>query len=175
MSNISIQFHALPEELATIVDEMVRTLHPRVVCLTSNPFSATEVEPAQVNAAISAGRCSMFAFLEREPMLDVRSQKDFGERNPGGLYLEVGRETEKGLAESWLRARISDGPMPKSWTKFAAKLRAATKAGATAVSPDDGATSFLRNHRFTAGAKDKSDQGVPILPAAGVAVLKLGG
>ena len=174
MSDISIQFHALPSELVPLVKEFVVGRNIYVVGMSFPPFSATEIWEDQLEEAILNGPYRRFAFTLRRPEFPILVQTDFLEKNPCAMILDVARPTSNGLRQSKISCRSFDLPMPDEWGKFARRLRLATSSGATALNPDTGATTFTKNFRYTSGAKALHDSGVPMLPIAGGTVLKLG-
>ncbi len=108
------------------------------------------------------------------PTLSVANATAFLDKHPGALRLDIGRRSEKGLRESSLSCRTSDARSLTAWKRVVRKLQCITKAGAIAVNPATGATSRLRSHRYTEGAKALDERGVPMLPVAGAAVLHFG-
>jgi hypothetical protein len=144
-----------------------------VVGMSFPPFQALTLFGKQIEEGILKGPFWGLAFTESNPDLPVLSQKEYDEKNPCALYLDVGRLTTKGLEQSWLACRTNKAPIPEAWKLFESKLRSRTKCGAIAVHPD-GATSILRAHRFTSGAKALNEKGIPMLPAAGVTRIRFG-
>ena len=174
MSDISIQFHALPSDLVPLVKEFVSERQLHVVGMSFPPFSAMEIPNERIEQALLDGRYRRFAFTEEKPVSPIASQKQFGERHPCALILDVGRQSSSGLEQSRLACRTLDLPMPNVWRGFAQRLRSVTTAGAVAINPDTGATALMPNFRYTLGAKTLSQSGVPMLSAAGGTILKLG-
>jgi hypothetical protein len=167
MSDISIQFHAIPDELVPLVKELVSEPQVHFLGMGSPPFTVTEISPEQIEQAMLDRSYWRFAFTKEKPIPPIVSQKEFGERHPCALILDVGRRTNRGLEQSWLACRTFDLPLPDAWRRFARKLRAITTAGAVAVNPDTGASAIVRNHRYTPGAKELNESGVPMCSAGG--------
>ena len=167
MPDLSIQFHALPEEIAKLVMECLSAeLH--VIGLTFPPFAATELASRQVANAIIEGPYWRLVFVEKKPSFPIRSASELAEMHPGALYLDIGREGDKGLGESWLACRTSSGvPISERWKYIAKKLKAITSSGAFATDPKTGISSRIKNHRFTEGAKKLDEKGRHMLPTAG--------
>jgi hypothetical protein len=174
MPSISIQFHALPNELATFVQQFVSEMGLYAVAITFPPFAARQAAAADVTSLIVEGPCLRLVFTERPPYLPIVSETEFWEKNPGSLDLLIGRMTPKGLKQSALGCGTAAPPISPTWKKIARKLRAATKAGTISINPDTGATGRVKSFRYTLGAKALSDQGVPILPLGGGTLMKLG-
>ena len=174
MATLSIQFHALPSELAPRVRNWVVELNVHLVCISFRPFSVVEIPPSAIESAINAGKCRRFTLTVNPPNLSVDSPDAFGRENPGALTLDVGCLSANGLQESWLAARTLETPLPTQWNYVAKDLRAITNAGAIAVNPRSGATSRSKNHRYSPGAKALEASGVAIRSGAGTSLLKFG-
>jgi len=175
MTDILIQFHAVPDELAAFVREVTAEVPAHMTAFRFFPFSTTLVGVDTVEAAVLDASVRELAFTLDEPRLPVATANEFLARNPSALRLDIGRLSEHGLNESCLSARTSDEAAMEAWRKVARRLRKVTQAGAVGVNSATGATSRLKNHRFTVGAKALDERGVTIRPVAGSAVLHLGG
>ncbi len=171
MADISVQFHALPEEVLPEVARFVGQSGAHLASLKIHPFEAALLTTTSFDEVVSDPAVLRVALTTDPPRLDVKGLGDFAERNEGALIWEIGRRTAGGLAESWLAARAKDGRGLAPWQPLVKALRAITKAGATAIDPKTGARARLRNHRHTQGARALDAAGVPILPAAGSARL----
>lgn len=174
MSDISIQFHALPEELLPLVEQSVREHRLHVVKMRFFPFEAVEVSPEQLSSVFADSAVGRIALTVTPPDLPANNEMRFLDQNVGALVLDVGRQEKKGLGESWLAARTDDEELLSIWRSIAKRLKAMTKAGAVAVNPATGAEAPVRNHRYTEGAKALETKGVPILPVGGKNRLRLG-
>jgi hypothetical protein len=174
MTDISLQFHALPEEVLPPFRRFVEDAHGHVVAIRFNPFEASLAEPAELEQLFADSSIRRLAVTLRPPDLSANGMNQFLDHNPGALLLEIGRSTPDGLRESWLTARTDDADTLSKWRGLLKKLRSLTKAGAMAVNPETGARAKMRSHRFTAGAKALERNGTPILPAAGGARIELG-
>jgi len=174
MPSISIQFHALPSELASFVERCVSEMNLHAIATTFPPWAARGAAPEELPELIVNGPCSCLVLCEEKPSLPIRTQTELYEKHPLSLTLIIGRQDARGLKQSALSCGTDGPPISPTWKKIAARLRAATKAGAVSINPRTGATGRVRSFRFTPGAKALSDQGVPILPLAGGTVMKLG-
>ncbi len=172
MTDISIPFHANPQELVPFVRDCLREHGLLFAGILDPPFSISEIKENALESMIVSGPCDRFFFTERLPSATVRSASSLADELPGVLYLDVGREQAGSLQQSWLACRTGTAPINPKWKKIAAKLRGMTKAGATAVSPTNGGKSVLKSHRFTPGAKELADAGTIIRPIAGNAELE---
>lgn len=173
MSDISIQFHALPEELIPLLEQWVADYALHVVALQSKPFIAFETQQGALREVFDSGVVRL-AFTLVAPDLSAKTSNEFADKNTNKMLVEVGRLSSSGLGESWLTSRATDKAASSTWQKIARKLRAVTKQGVRAINPKTGESALLKHHRYTGGAKALDEQGVVILPAAGTSVLKLG-
>ena len=175
MADISIQFHALAEELLPFVKQCVTDFGLHVVAMRFFPFDAIEVKPDRLDAIfLESSPYRELGFTLHEPSLPVKSNTDYYDKNPDGLRIDIQRKSDKGLRQTWLTARTDNPEALSVWKKVAKRLRKMTQAGVLAINPDTGATALSRSFRYTAGAKAMELSGVKMLPAAGGCVLKLG-
>lgn len=175
MSNISIQFHALPEELATFVRESVEDFDLFVVGLYFFPFSVIDLRRADLEKVIVKERTIKEVVLSvGAPCLTSYSGIDFSEKNPDSSYLDIGRISEKGMEQSCFSVSTDDNSALKIWKELARRLRRMTKAGVIAVNVETGAAVPVRSFRYTEGAKIAEVGGTRILGPAGIPNLRLG-
>jgi hypothetical protein len=172
MADISIQFHAHPDELEQFVSEWARKYRLNLVGVELKPFRVFRVGDTRLDLASNLS-IQRIAFFASNPDLSVNTPNEFSDQNPDKLLLAIGRLEERGLRESWLTAKEDSQNFP-IWKKIAKELKTVTQAGAVAVNPATGAKSKLRTHRYTKGAKALEQEGMDILPVAGSAKLKLG-
>ena len=173
MADISIQFHALPEELFFFVEEVIRDFRVNLVAMQLRPFKLKEVSATNIqNFFAKEPTFRRLAFLVGEPVLPSVHELDFANKNPDHLRLDVGMKTDRGLCQSWLSARTENHDAMAVWKKIAAHIKKTTKQGVTAVNPKTGATSNMKSFRYTAEAKALAEQGVPMLPIAGASLLR---
>lgn len=174
MADISIQFHALPEELRDFVRECVTDFGLHVVAIRYYPYEAVELDSTALAGIFldeSAVRELTFTLLH--PSLPAKGNMELWDKNPDVLRLQIGRRSSKGMEESHLSARTKNAAALAVWKKIAKRLKDMTEKGALAVQPETGATSLARGHRYTAGAKELEASGVSMLTIAGI-ILKLG-
>lgn len=175
MADISIQFHALPEEIARFLTEIAQEYSLYLVAITERPFKARQCVADELLIQAEKGLLPKKIFLSiPKPTIASSSKEEFTSNNPSCLLINAGNIDRDGLHESWLAIRSEDDSAMITWKKVAKKLIAMTKSGAVAVNPKTGATSTLRSHRYTDGAKHISENGVVILPVAGSSQLRLG-
>ena len=174
MPSISIQFHALPSELALFVEGWLSEMNLHAIAVTFPPWAARGAAPEELRELILRGPCADIVLCEEPPSLPIRTQTELYQKHPAALTIIIGRQGQRGLKESALSCGTDGPPISAKWKKIARNLRAATEAGLTATDPKTGASAYYTNHRYTPGAKALSDAGVPILPLAGGALYKLG-
>jgi hypothetical protein len=174
VTDISLQFHATPEELLPLVRAYLVEEGDQASAARYPPFGAALVDRAELDSVFadpSVGRIIMTAYT---PELAVGGMMEFLDRNPSALQLHLGRNSPAGLEESWLTGRTDDKERLQTWKKLLSKIRAITRTGVVAFDPATGATAAVKAHRFSDGAKALEREGVPILTAAGKPRLKFG-
>jgi hypothetical protein len=170
----SSQFHALPEELVQFVREQVAEFGLRVATVRHFPYRMEELDTKDLLEAFADPTVYSLVLAVPPLVAPVNDLNDLLQKNPGALLLDIGRRTENGLRESWIRARASAPDVVKVWKKIFSRFKRVTRAGATAINPATGATSRARDHRYTEGAMALNREGVAMLPMAGTAILRLG-
>jgi hypothetical protein len=174
MPTLSIEFHALPNELVPLVAQCVTELRIHVFGIQFPPWTVSEIATEDLGRSLLDDRFMQYVFYDGKPSLPTRSQTEFYAKHPASLTLNIGRETADSLKGSWLACGTAGEPINPKWKKIASKLRSITEAGTTAINSETGASAYYTNHRYTPEAKALSDAGVRILPFAGGAILKLG-
>ena len=163
MASFSVQFHATPTELVAFARQWLLAHGVHCAALKYFPFSGSLVDAETVGREIEAGaRCLVFG--EHPIALDVRGNMELADRNPGLLVLDLGRLSERGLEES----HLSTMDATPTWKAIARALKRATRAGATAVNEELGATAPARAHRYTEGAHDLWKAGTKMVTITGV-------
>jgi hypothetical protein len=175
MADISIQFHALPQELLPFVQQCVADFDLYIVAMRFFPFEAIEVRPDDLESVFSeSSPYRELGFTLHKPTIPVKSNTDYVDKNPDSLRIDIQRTSKEGLRQTWLTARTDNVEALAVWRKIGKRLKEMTQAGVIAVNPDTGATALSRTFRYTAGAKALESSGVLMLPAAGGCILKLG-
>jgi hypothetical protein len=168
MSKLSLQLHALPEELDVLLSD----------ALDDQSIFVTLAEGSPLQFSLSEERrcppeCKALTFTLSSPVLPARSVYDFVRLNPDALVFQFGQLTSLGLTESWLAATTENEDALKRWKRAARKIRSATLGGAVAVNPATGATAPMIGHRFIVGAQTLYLKGIAMLPAAGSNTVQL--
>jgi hypothetical protein len=170
MTGMSIQFHALPEELLPIFAEAVTSDNLHVFAVRFPPFSIAKIEPSRLGEAFADPSIWRFKFtMSPVDLAKVTNGNEFLDMNPDALILDIGPKREQGLRESRLSTMADVSKKTSPWAKIAMKLRAITKTGAISVNPDNGASGKARGHRFSKGARALELSGVPMVSLTGSA------
>lgn len=172
MGSLSIQFHALPEEVNDMV-MAIRSLEGfNITLMGGAPFRA-EAWDGRSLAFENVGEISL-GFTLYPVDLNCVSRYDFVIQNPNALVLDVGQLTKEGLKRSWLSCKTDDEVSLSKWKEFATIIKKKTKAGAVAINPQSGETSVMKSHRYTEGALKLFQSGIDMLPVGGVVRIQLG-
>jgi hypothetical protein len=168
MSNPSLQFFALPEELSTI-------LHGSLDGLTLLGEFDNQVHMIPIEwslACLTNPHLKEVAFTPQKVTATAASIEELRQTNPEVLVLEIGHLTTNGLKESWLWSMCNDPVASKRWNSVAAKIRRHTKSGMRAVNPRTGGVAEQKSLRFTRGAQIAYHSGTPLLSFVGFAILQ---
>ncbi len=173
-----MQFHALPSEIAQIIQAAIADLGLNIVIQGGVPFTAKEISLDQMECEISKICNDRFLFsvylLLNKPIFGASSGLKFIDANPRGIFINIGSLTDLGLKQSALS--VLDG-YPEEYEiakKIGKHLRRVTTPGVTAINSEKNIMRFNKNHRYTAGAKALEKEGVAMLPVAGGGKLVLG-
>jgi hypothetical protein len=168
MTDISVQFHAVPGELLALVEAAVRDFGLHVVAMRFLPFAAIEADLDKLEEVFAEGSpYHQLGFTIDKPVLPETGTMDFLDKNPGALRLIVERAGKEGLRQSLLSARTNHPATLATWKKIAKRLKNMTQAGVIVTNPDTGAFVRDRNFRYSAGAQALASNGVTMLPIAG--------
>jgi hypothetical protein len=173
LTDIHVQFHALPQELLPLVREWVTEFGLNAVALKFSPFELKQVAPEELETVFADDSpYAEIVLTLAKPSLQASHQMDFADKNPGALHVGIKRIGAEGLRQTFISARTNDPRSVATWKEAANRLRKVTKAGVIAVSPDTGARSYNRTSRYTAGAESMASLGVAMLPIGGGVTLK---
>jgi hypothetical protein len=174
VTHISMQFHAIPEELLALVKTAAGDFGLHVVAMRFFPFAATEVGRDDLEGVFAAGSpYRELGFTMDKPVIPMTSSTEFLDKNPDALCLLVERAREQGLRQSLLSARTDNSAILATWKKIAKRLKDMTQAGVIVKNPDTGAFVEERSFRYSAGAKALASSGVPMLAIAGGNIIEL--
>lgn len=171
MSKLSLQFHAMPDEISTLSADLINDASVFTTKISGTPLGFTQLGKGEFVRVDPTTRA--LAFTLSAPNLSAQSFNAFRSANPDALILSIGQIGDRGLAESWLSAMSENEAAMKRWRKTASRLRSETLTGAMAVNPRNGATALMKDHRFTVGVKKANLNGLLLLPAAGNSVVRL--
>jgi hypothetical protein len=170
VSNRTIQFHATPTELASLVEDIVRALRPRIIATEFPPLRKFEVQPDVLAEKMSDPRLAALAFVvdgQRQPYTDEVAAES--------ILLQISRPTNDTLRQSAIGIRSRRPKTLQAWNTVARQVRSMTRAGVTATDPKTGESATYKDFRFTKGAEVLSRQGTVMLPGAGTAVVTFDG
>ncbi|MGZ0077878.1 hypothetical protein [Methylomonas sp. YC3] len=172
MGSLSIQFHALPEEVNDMVMAIRSVEGLNITSMGGTPFRADAWDGRSL-AFENAGEISL-GFTHYPVDLNCVSRYDFVIQNPNALVLDIGQLTKDGLKRSWLSCKTDDEVSLSKWKEFATIIKKKTKCGAVAINPQSGETSLMNSHRYTDGALRLFQSGVDMLPVGGIVRIQLG-
>jgi hypothetical protein len=176
MKSVSLQFHALPEELPGLFLDLFLNEAVYVTAAFEHSLSKRELEFrkwAETPAEILGNGLQAICFSLDPLNLLAPNLYQFRLLNPNALTLVIGELSESGLAESWVSAMTDDEVAIQLWRKAIKKLKAKMLSGAIAIDPVTGATAPMKWHKFTQLAQHRFDKGLKLLPVAGNAIIKL--
>ena len=173
MPSISIQFHALPDELEAMTFDWCQKFELKMAAQKFSPFEIHLIGANDLGEVFKDTSFRRLAFSTNKFFGAGRNNYDFLNKNPECLTLDIGRLGTEWLEESRLSCSCSDKSVYLVWQRIARSLKKETQAGARAVNPVTKTSSVARNHRFTIGAKESFDAGVQIRPMAGSCYFEL--
>ncbi len=165
MADISIQFHAAPDELLQLSHEIAQECGALVTGIQYHPFKAEPVAIEGLSELPPLLRRLVFSLYE--PTLSVTSCTEFDRSNPDCLRLELGRIEEHELSQSWLVVRTDDNASLERWRIAAKLLRQRTHAGVVARNRNTGQEVVMKAFRYSERAMELQQRGVEMLPPQG--------
>jgi len=166
----SLQLHAEPEEILEFIDECATAIELFVVFIWGGrePRILAVKTPKERTDAVREHGVPRYARLTLQPpSLNVRTDAEFVQQNPGCFLIDIGAEKPGGLEESSVGFRTKDQAAAKIWRGLANRLRRRTSAGAVAVNPETGDRGLVRTHRYTERAAKKAQAGVRLWALGG--------
>lgn len=166
MSSILVQFYSLPEETIPLLETLKQKFHFRMLGVEYFP----ELKAFEINSFNDLKRykveveeiASVFlGFVE--PVVLEKNHNEFVRKNKEFLRFDLGKVTERGLAESVLIGSTENTELFAVWKLVARELKRVTKAGLWAINTEFGGKSFYKNFRYTEGAKRLSAMGTKFL------------
>lgn len=167
MPKISVQFHALPEEIIDYVKVWSKEFGLFIVIIELNPSFTVNLitdEEYKNNELCNARRICLYL---KNPDLNQRSYSEFLNKNPDCLSVAIGKYSENKLEESIIGTQTQNTESLKIWKKIVKKFNANTLSGAWVINPYNKAKAFYKEHRYTESAKKLFKEGVNIVPVDG--------
>jgi len=91
MTDISIQFLALPEELLSFVRQIIADFGLHVIALRFRPFDVSELSESWLDGCfLDDSPYKRLHFTIGKPVLPVAHELDLGDKNPDSLRLDIG-------------------------------------------------------------------------------------
>ncbi len=163
MAGFITQFHATREELIEIIASWMDQ-HPIVLsAFAFPPASRVPMSRETVRTVLTRTDVNTVAFTMVP--VDPAIHSSYGVARAGlePMQLYIGRLLPEGLEESSLNT-IHPNPL---WKKLNNQFKRKTTAGATYVNTTTGGSMYVREARFTAGAKQLFLSGTPLRPLGG--------
>lgn len=164
MTQVTLQFHAAPDELVGLAIEWAERHGLAVVferffpIWRAEPFSGTVVEEA-------VERIDRVALCRSTPDLDADRASAFLIRNPETLWVSVGTLDAGLLRESAIGADSDDPATIRLWRSIVRNAKGRMHVGATVRSPLGQAERPY--HRHATGAHELATRGVRVLAVGG--------
>lgn len=178
MPSMTIQFHALPEELADFIIAGTAGAKVYFALVGGLPFSASVVQASVLRAVLleasQAKTPLSLCVLSAPPALSAKSRLQFYDLNPAHVLIDIGLQTASGLKQSRISSVASDPTVIGLAKAIAKELRKHSHSGVTAVNVELGVSHVNKNLRYTDAAKRLEESGLPMLPFGGGAKLILG-
>ncbi|WP_137938602.1 hypothetical protein [Chitinivorax sp. B] len=174
---MSLQFHATSEELISLLEGILNQNGLYFAIMRFRPFSMrilSKLDDAEKKGLEDLGRVEKFnCVISPNEILLADTEDKFQEINSGYTTLEIGKRTDDSLGESGLTFMSDDEDGKKVAKMLANKVRKITKGGIWAVNPTSLAEAYMKNSRYSDGAKILYKNGLKILPFAGNAILEI--
>jgi hypothetical protein len=168
MSNITLQFHADPDELLhTLLPAWIKGHSLSIATERFTPIYHVELVNPALIPALPKGGVDQVALCRGPINTAVRSSMEFLKANPDCLWVTLGRLDDEGLRESVLGAFASDQDGLKTWRHIRRRATASLRKGAEVVNPVSGARGEVPNHYYSDGALALAKRGVSMLAFGG--------
>lgn len=170
-SKTSVQFHALPVDISSIVESVAKNFNVNLCLVRTNPFSTELVRSAGgLNSIIEAGFFSVPSFelfVTALPLnLPAISQIDFYEKNMDGLSVLFSLPQGRTLRESLISGRVSSARNRAVVKHFVRCLEETMMTGGRHIGPS-GAELPDNTHMYSRAALDFFSGGGDLLQLAG--------
>lgn len=172
MTDISVEFHALREEVAHWLQSIVIEFSLHATIIRFPPYQAVEVTSQDVAQSVLDPSVLGVNLTRSPPYLPAMGSMQFLDQNPGALCIGLGKLSDKGLSESWIAARTTDMTTLALWRKIVRRLKAWTKTGAIVLNVENGSYGSVPYRRFSQGACDLEATGVALYQGNGAHIYK---
>lgn len=158
MASISIQFYAMPDELAALARTWIERDSLHAAAVKYRPFLAQPLLATQAVESVLEESVGRLILAERPIDCSAGGNLELLDKNEGVLVLDIGRVSSAGLTES----RVSATTATPAWRRVAASVRKNTVAGMVGENERSGATATYRSFRYTPGAARLVRSGTPL-------------
>jgi hypothetical protein len=150
MKKVSMQFHALPEEITLILNEIVNKKELYISCLgTVNNFSVSNYLDS-IALELVKKETVFIALQLRNPDFACNNRKDFDIKNKGALYITLGFKKENELRESIISGYLCEDS--KKLESVLAYFKKKLHKGCIVINPETNASAKVSNHYYSDGA-----------------------
>jgi hypothetical protein len=159
---LSLQFHAVREESVRMAVEWARELGMELVAERDGPpFCAQIVQGVREGAVVELDEDVYRISLNPGPVdLGAATAYEHAQRNPNGLYIHFGRQTDDALGETFLSAAADDPVLAGSWKRLRERARRSMHKGAWVESLPSGELARVPHHYYTDEARRLAREGV---------------
>lgn len=173
MKKLSLQFHALPSEIVSLLESWEGS--ERLFVFGQNKLGSAfeKVKFGTAELRSSIGHYKSLTIMYRQAKLGANTVYDFVKDNPGTLTIELGNFSDQELTGSWMAAMSDDKVTMDRWRQLAGHFRKSMKTGADARNPASGDTDIARGHYFSSGAAEFYRNGGKLLLWPGKNLLEI--
>jgi hypothetical protein len=165
---MAIQLHAAPCELIEFAERVARAYDLQVIVMEFPPARYRRVAIGEVASLASQEQVKKITLLREAPIGESELKRKC---DNDAIVIELSWPRGQSLRQSWVAACTEDPAMLAIWKPIARQLRAMSRAGATAVNSQTGASAHYKVFRHTEAARRLAAEGITMLPIAGGTVL----
>lgn len=169
MGNISIGFHATPEEIYSFAYQMVEEYNLKVVASKISPQFEFRIIEQSYFLENEAYLCSSRFIILCDQFTNELSNdyNSFLIQNIDNLIIQLGEITSEYMKESTIGTRCQDSEKLKIWKSIIKQLKKQMHQGVWAVNPNSESKSKCKNNYYSEGALIAYKSGVVMKAFAG--------
>lgn len=168
MTKITLQFHADRREILALLEQQISGLQLQVAIGVFRPEYRMHALDQTEQLTDFTDYLDEVVLYNKTIKTGAHNTLEFAEANPGALTLQLGRQTESTLSESFLGSMTDDPDLLKLWRKLRNSLKRPMMKGAWIVNTMSGARERADSHLYTEGAKTLMTVGVRIVGPTGM-------